>query len=254
MVIEAINKLFVFTGPTLDFALCTAMLLKRRWNSYPALFALVSIDLLASIGLYLVSPVGTSALYIQLYVVFDVLSFILQACVLIEIARAVLKPAGVWVKEALKPLLLTTGFGVAVAFGASLLLQPSGIHGPESLQLRAEIFTSLVACEVVIAMMLSASEVGLPWRSHVMAIGQGLMVWSLIAATEEGFSAYLGPHNPYYQWLYYVRSLNYFVVVSYWTVALWRNEPARLPPSPAFRKYVIALHERVQYDLGKAGQ
>ena len=86
-----------------------------------------------------------------------------------------------------------------------------------------------------------------------MAIGQGLMIWSLVGASVDGFAIYLGPHSPYYSALYYVRSINYLVVVGYWTVSLWYEEPARKPISPALRKYIVALHERVQYDLGKAG-
>ena len=102
-------------------------------------------------------------------------------------------------------------------------------------------------------MMLAASQVGLPWHSQVMAVGQGLLVWSLVAAAVEGCEAYLGPHNAYYESLYYIRSAAYLVALTYWTVSLWREEPARKPISPALRKYVVALHERVQYDLGKAG-
>ena len=253
MIVEAIDKSLVFSGPILDVALCFTMFFKRRWSSYPALFLFVAIDLVASVVLYLASPTGTTPLYTRLYVGFDVLSFVLQLSILFEVARAVLKPAGVWIKEAFKPLVLTACFGALVALGASIFLHPNSVHGPESIQLRAEIFTGLLSCELVIAMMLSASEVGLPWRSHVMAIGQGLMLWSLIATTVEGTSAYIGTYSPYYQWLYYLRSVNYIVVVAYWTVSLWRNEPARRPISPALRKYVIALNERVQYDLGKAG-
>ncbi len=79
------------------------------------------------------------------------------------------------------------------------------------------------------------------------------MFWALIFATLQGLAAYLGPHNLYYGTLYYLRSANYLVVLTYWTVSLWRDEPARRPISPALRKYVIALNERVQYDLGKVG-
>ena len=253
MIIGAIDKLLVFSGPALDALLCMTMALRGRWKVYPALFAFAFTDFAASIILYAVSPTGTTKLYVKLYVAYDALSFALQVCILLELARAVLKPAGVWVRSALKPLGWITSLGAAMAFGASILLQPDGIHGPEAIQLRAEIFTGLLSCEFVIAMMLSATETGLPWRSHVMAVGQGLMLWSLVAAAVEGVSAYLGPHSPYYQWLYYLRSVNYIVVVAYWTVSLWRNEPARRPISPALRKYVIALNERVQYDLGKAG-
>jgi hypothetical protein len=56
-----------------------------------------------------------------------------------------------------------------------------------------------------------------------------------------------------YDSLYYVRSIAYLGTLGYWSVALWREEPARKPISPALRKYIVALHDQVNYDLGKTG-
>ena len=251
---EAIDKLLVFGGPLLDAILCLVMVIRGRIKDFPALFFFLLLDGICSLSLYAVDSTYKSSLYFRLYIAFDFLSFAVQVWILVEIARCVLRPTGFWVKPAIKPLAWVAGLGAALALATSVSLRPVSYTYPQVLELRAEAFTSLLTCELVIAMMLSAKEVGLPWRSHVMAIGQGLMLWALADATVEGVSAYLGPHSPYYQAFYYIRSLNYFVVVSYWTVSLWRSEPARGEVSPLVRKYVIALHERVQYDLGKAGQ
>ncbi len=229
------------------------MIFKGRWRYFPALFFFVLLDLASSFALYLIDPSGLSSAYIDAYFIFDIASFALQLFILYEIGKSVLKPAGVWEKEAVKPLLLIASIGAIVALLATFLLQAPSVHTSQLLQLRADVFTGLLTCEAVIAMMLAASHVGLPWRSHVMAVGQGLMIWSLVIAAVDGIAVYLGPHNPYYSALYYVRSINYLVVVGYWTVSLWYEEPARKPISPALRKYIVALHERVQYDLGKAG-
>ncbi len=79
------------------------------------------------------------------------------------------------------------------------------------------------------------------------------MFWSLISASEVGFALYVGPSSPGYQILYYARSLSYLLVVGFWSVSLWHNEPARKPIDPKLQKYVLALHNRVRYDLGQAG-
>jgi hypothetical protein len=250
---EIVDKAFAFTGPGLDACLCILMLVKGRWKHYPALFLFALIDLISSFALYWTDPAGISHAYVRLYLVFDIASFVLQMGILYEIAKNVLRPAGVWSREARKPLLLTSIAGAAAALLATLLLQPSNIHGPAAVELRAEVFTGLLTCETVIAMMLTAKEVGLPWRSHVMAIGQGLMLYQLAVASILGFEAYLGPHNPYYQGFYYARCATYLVTLVYWTVSLWHTEPARKPISPALRKYIVALHENVHYDLGKVG-
>lgn len=251
MIAEAIDKASVFTGPVLDAGLCILMLAKGRWSTYPALFAFSALDLVSSLALYAIDPVGTSRGYAQWYLYFDIASFLLQLGILYEIAKNVLRPAGVWSRAAWKPLAIAGSIGAVAALLAAWLVQPTGIRGFAAWELRAEVFTGLLTCELVIAMMLSAREVGLPWRSHVMAIGQGLMAYQLVTVLIEGVAASIGPHSPYYTFLYYTRSLTYFVTLVYWSVSLWRTEPARRPISPALQKYVLALHERVQYDLGK---
>ncbi len=253
MIVGALDKALLVSGPALDAIFCLTMLIRRRVRSFSAVFAFGFLDVVSGPVLYFVDPGGASASYVRAYVAYDITSFLLQLYILLQLARAVLRPAGMWERGAAKPLVLAGGVGALLAIGAASLLEPSGIHSLEAIQLRAEIFAGLLACELVVAMMLSAKEVGLPWRSHAMAIGQGLMLWSLVASTVEGLEAYMGPHDTYYRVLYYVRSISYLLMIGYWTVSLWREEPARKPISPALRKYVVALHERVQYDLGKAG-
>ncbi len=119
--------------------------------------------------------------------------------------------------------------------------------------MRSDVFTSLVACGLVTALFTQANNLGLPWRSHAIAIGGGLMFWTLVAASIDGFQAYLDPRRAYDDAVGYLRVADYLLVLGYWCVSLWHNEPARRPISPALQKYVLALQERVHYDLGKVG-
>jgi hypothetical protein len=79
------------------------------------------------------------------------------------------------------------------------------------------------------------------------------MVWALLLVVVEGLGPYLNYHNAIYDKLYYIRSITYLCTLGYWSVTLWREEPARKPISPALRKYIVALHDQVHYDLGKTG-
>ncbi len=253
MFADILDKALVVSGPVLDGFLCAAILLRNRWRSFPALLAFALLDLVSSPLLYWVDPGGTSRLYTRLYVGYDVCSFLLQLLILYDVARNVLKPGDAWDARALRALTLLGISGVAIALAATIVLQPTEIHGTVNIFLRAEVFSSLLTCELVIGMMLSATKVGLTWRSHVMAVGQGLMLWALVVASEEGLYAHVGPNHPFGRFFYYARVLDYLVVVGYWTVSLWNEEPARRPTAPALRKYIVALHEQVQYDLGNTG-
>ena len=237
----------------MDALLLSVLLARKRLGTFPCLSLFIAVDLLSGLVLFYVDSAAHSRVYANIYLIFDVLSFLVQLLMLFEIARNVLRISGGWKRAAVRLFIFISAGGALVAYLATFLIEPAGLTTGQSLQLRAEMFTGLMTCETVIAMMWSAKEMGLPWRSHVMAIGQGLMFWVLIAVTAVAAGAYLGPHNPYYTALYYLRGIAYLVTVAYWTVSLWRKEPERLPISPALRKYVVALHERVQYDLGKAG-
>lgn len=228
------------------------MAYKHRWRSFPAFTALIATDLISTVALEFSYRAANKQHFETVYIVFQILSVLVQLAVITEVIRIVLKPTGTWVRRAKNIFYIAVALGAMLAFLASLLLQPPSLHGPMLLQLRGDIFTGLLICEAVIAMMVAASEVGLPWKSHVMAVGQGLMVWALLTVTSEGMDAFLDPSGSSIA-AYYFRGLVYLGTVSYWTVSLWREEPARQPISPALRKYIVALHDRVQYDLGKAG-
>ncbi len=249
----AIDNAIVVLLVVFDACLCAVLIGRKRWKEYPALFGLVFLDLIAIPVLYEVARSSSLKVYSRVYLAEDSASFLFQIWILYEVAKQVLRPAGIWIRGALKPLLLMGSAGALVALIVTSFLQPTGLRGHHAFELRADMFTGFLTCELVIAMMISAKEVGLGWRNHVMAVGQGLMFWSLTVATLEGVSIYFGPQNPYLHAFYYIRVIAYLAVLSYWTVSLWHNEPARKPISPALRKYVLALHERVHYDLGKVG-
>jgi hypothetical protein len=43
----------------------------------------------------------------------------------------------------------------------------------------------------------------------------------------------------------------YIGVLGYWMIQMWREEPARRPISDELQQYIIALHNRVEYDFRK---
>jgi hypothetical protein len=247
------QEVFGYTGPVAEIGLLLAIVIKSRWRKFPAFSLMIALDLAFTVLDELAYDFGSRAVFKHLYTVWEVAAVLLQFAVVLELFLSVLASTGALTKTARRSLILITLSGTAVAVAASLSLQSPHLNRFLLLQLRADVFTGLLISEFVIAMMLSASQLGLPWRSHAMAIGQALMAWALFAVMVEGVAAYVGPNNFYYSILYYCRSGVYLGTVLYWTVALWHEEPAWKPISPALRKYIVALNDRLQYDLRKAG-
>lgn len=242
-----------YSGPVAEAILLFVLAYKDRWRTFPAFSLMIATDLLFTATSNVAYDEGWRVVFGRLYVASQVVSLLLQIAVLLELARRVLKPTGAWSSGVKKPFYTIVCAGALLALTSSLFVSPGNIHGFRLFQLRSDIFTELLTCEIVIAMMLSANQVGLAWRNHVIAIGQGLIAWALLTALTDGLGVYLKSQNSFSPVFYYVRSFVYLGTVLYWTVALWHEEPARKPISPALRKYIVALNDRVQYDLEKAG-
>jgi hypothetical protein len=157
------------------------------------------------------------------------------------------------VRDARKQFLLSAVAGTLLALTLAYLVAPPSRSRLEGLQLRADLFTSLLICELFIAVTLASNRLGLGWKNHVMAIGQGFTAWSIVATAVDALHSYFGARH-LYDSTESVQSFMYLGVLWYWCVQLWREEPERQPISAQLRKFIVALHDRVQYDLGEAEQ
>lgn len=250
--IEAVDKALPLICIGFDAFLCLILLLKKRWKSFPAFFVVIFVDLVFTLTLVIVDAMGKSSLFNRWYPAYDGLSTAVQLWLLYEIAKYVLRSTGTWNAQALRILRIAAVVGACVAGLPTFFLQPKNVSGILAVFLRLDLFTGLLTCEIVIAVMIAAKEVGLPWRSHVVAIAQGLMAWALASVSVQVVAVYSGPHNIFSRYSYYFRVAIYLATLIYWSVRLWHEEPVRNPISPALRKYIVALHEQVHYDLGKA--
>jgi hypothetical protein len=113
--------------------------------------------------------------------------------------------------------------------------------------LRVNLFTSLLTCELFVAMSFTANRLGLGWRNHVMAIAQGLVFWNVVMVVTTALQSYFG--TAHFRVLDQVRGSAYNLGILYIIVQLWKPEPERRPIDPELRRYILALHERVEYDL-----
>ncbi len=241
------------TSPVLDILLLGSILQKKRWKQFPIFSTAICIDAVIQISLFLIDPSASGETYRNAYRSASVISFVTQLAILVEIARAVLRQPNRWNAGALHRLWAFGFIGGLFAMFTTWIVNSERVFGWPVVVDDMQIFSGLATCELVIAVSLAAGQLGLPIRSHVLAIGQGLAAWALLSVSIYGIETFVNIHSSAYQGLEILRALLYPLTVLYWTVSLWYEEPARRPISPALRKYIVALHDQVQYDLGKAG-
>jgi hypothetical protein len=195
---------------------------------------------------------GYYAFFARVYWPYAILDFALQLGVIWEIARIVMRPTGTWVRDAKKQFILWGAAGILFAAALPFLITPPAASLLHRMEVRGNLFTSLVICELIAVVTRTSKSLGLGWRNHVMALGNGWTVWAVTAILVDGLHSYFGAEL-YFRELEHVRMFAYLAVLGYWMVQFWLEEPARQPISPQLRAYILALHQRIKNDLDTLG-
>jgi hypothetical protein len=228
--------------------LLLVLVVKQRWREFCFFTSWMAFQVLLTIALFTIYREGLARLYSEVYWLTGILDFLLQICVVVEMARIVLRPTGTWVRTARSRFLLFAVLGTLVAAGLTFLLHPSAGSSREVWEMRANLFTSLMICEVFVAMMASANHLGLQWGDHVMGLGQGLLAWATVAVIIDSLHNLLGRYHWFYA-LEDLRSIVWIAAAVYWIGIFWKPQRERLPFSPEMQKYLVDLDTQVQYDL-----
>ena len=236
-------------------ALLSTLIFRRRWREFPAFTALIGFYVARTVLLYVIYHYqhGSWFWYTRVYYTALPLDFFLQLGVIWEIARIVMRPTGTWVRDAKKQFLLWGAAGILLAAALPWLVTPPAANMLDRLVVRGFLFTSLVVCELIAVVTRTSKSLGLGWRNHVMALGNGWTAWAVVAILVDGLHSYFGAER-YFRELEHVRMFAYLAALGYWMVQFWLEEPARQPISPELSAYIQALHMRIKNDLDTLGE
>jgi hypothetical protein len=243
-----VDKLPWAVALLVHFALLFVLIGRGRWRQFPILTVWIAFLVAKTSVLFPIYLHGSRNLYALVYVSGSWIDFVLQLGVVFEIARIVLRPTGTWARDARAQFVYAGLAGVTVAALIAWWVSPPAWSVRYAWQLRGELFTSLVICELFIAISFTANRLGLGWRNHVMALGQGLTAWTSVTVVTTALESFWGTRRLYLP-LERISSLTYIAAMCWITVQLWRQEPLRQPISSDLQEYILALHRRVEYDL-----
>jgi hypothetical protein len=252
MNLSALDFALWATGFIGNVALFTILLVRRRGREFPVFTTLIGYEAAMSAMLYLVYIYCSSAWYARIYWFYAFSDEAMQLVVVWEIARIVMRPTGTWVRDARKQFILWGAIGILFAAALPWLVTPPAANLLRRLAVRGNLFTSLVVCELIAVVTRTSKSLGLGWRNHVMALGNGWTVWAVVAILVGGLHSYFGAER-FFRELEHVRMFTYVVVLGYWMVQFWLDEPARQPISPQLSAYILDLHHRIKNDLDRMG-
>jgi hypothetical protein len=235
-----------------QIALLLVLCLRERWREFYFFTIWIAFQIIENIIFITIVYIHVNPnLYKTLYWSFEVFDLALQICVIFEIARIVLKPTKSWVRDALKNFILFGSSGVLIALIFSYIAKPNSSSFINAWIERGSLFSAMLSLELLIAMGVASTRLGLVWRNHVMGLATGWSIWAIVDFFVEGAYSYLGPH-----WhgiaLDQIRILAFQVSTIYWAIIFWLPEPKERTLSPEMQKYLISLHHDVQLSARRA--
>jgi hypothetical protein len=235
-------------GPLLNAALFSVICLRRRLRTFPVLASWCVLTIVGAIALFFIYRQQPHYVYAIAYWINEGLDALLQIGVVAEVARIVFLPRGplgkngTWLTS-----LITVG---VIAFAIVWWIHPTSPTRAGIWEIRGDLFTSLIVSGMFTLVLLMSQRMGFHWRSHVMSIGYGLMVWAVVALVIGLLHGYLG-RSGHYLGIEHARMVVYLSILCYWIVALWRNEPEKGVPPPEIHDAILQVTDRVSYDLAQ---
>jgi len=243
--------LFWAAGLTAHILLLFVLVTRHRATMFPTFTIWVATMILNALVLYEVALYGSKHTYFIAYFAFAILDFVLQLAVTYELATHVFCPTGTWAADVRKGFFILVLASLVFAVGLACLPSPPEKTILGSLLDRGNLLSSALQCELLVGMIAFSSTAGLPWKTHVARIAQGLGFYSLIGLLTEAGHNILTRNTTPYEALSYLRMTAYLLCASYWIVMLWLPAPAPQELPALARKQLFALQTRVAYDLRK---
>jgi len=121
----------------------------------------------------------------------------------------------------------------------------------QAIAIRGNFFSSALMSELFIGITAMSVTMGLPWRTHVARIAQGLGTYSIIGIATEGLHSHFGLAQGMqaYTLLSHVRIAAYLVCVTYWIVTLAQEAPAPHGMPVQMQRQMLRLQRRVAFEL-----
>lgn len=229
-------------------SLLLVLLRRARWREFPIFTGLIGYQVLVTMILFAIYQYGSPHAYFIAYWQLALGDYCFQVALLVEMARNVFQSARPSVDNARKCFLGFTGACVLLFLGLCIVMSPPGVSGLDLWEMRATLFTSLLTCGLFVSISAGANYLGLPWRSHVIALGQGLAAWSAVAVLGDVVHIATGWHQEF-AIFDHVRMYVYIGALVFWTATFWAEERKLAPLSEDVQLYIEALHHQVRLDL-----
>ncbi len=230
-------------------ALFVVLVYRKRFLRLPVFSAFAIFEALRTILLFVVYKYGTRHGYFLAYWISGGVDYVFQVALVFEVALDVLRPTGLWVLDSRRYFLRWGTAGLIMSAAVAMMMGPPQAKGLDLWDVRITVFTSMLTCQLFLAMTLSANRLMLRWSDPAVAVAQGLSLWALIALIEDLGHVALG-WNHHFVFLVNVRMFAYLAMLGYWITVFWLpyRKEAKAPTEEQMAM-LMSLHQQVQSDI-----
>ncbi len=223
------------------------LVLRRRAATFPVFTTLIVVNIFRTMVLFLTLRLGSSESYFYTYWTLAIVDTALQLAVAYELASKVFRPLGAWAPDVRRSFKAILGVSVAIAGAMTWLAAPPTRTLRLAIVIRGDFFVSALMAELFVAMVALSVTLGLPWRTHVARIAQGLGTFSMYCIFTDAAHSYFGSDLVVdrYRLLSRLQIMLYLGCVAYWSVALAMKEPEP-------RRMPQQLHDELRRLQGRA--
>ena len=225
-------------------ALAFLIIKKRSGKNYPILLTYMLFNLAIDPLAWLLQNTG---IYPRFYFTGQVLDYVFQFLIILEIGRNVLRPSRRSLPFKLWPI-VTAGILVCAILAATFSPQvQSNQSSAWYLLLRVTLGLAVLKLLLFAGMAGFAQFLGINWRNLVLRLASGLAFYGAVSLLVQLSSSHLSPDTPNYVQhlvrLAELQSLAYNLTLVFWIWAFSRNEAPRKDFTPQMQEVLVTIAE-----------
>jgi len=232
-------------------ALVLVLWTKHRARPFPAFTTLIVENVARAILLYFVFYHLSHRVYFYSYWSMSIVDQALQFLVFLELGAKIFCPLGVWASDVRRTFAALVCASTLLASLLTWLAHPVGDSLVQTFILRSGFLGAALMSELFVGMLVLSSTSGLPMKTYVARIAQGLGVYSIACVAKGIILNYVGwnQHETLYRELTHARIAAYLVCEAYWIVTLWQEAPAPRELPETMQVQIFGLQRQIEYDL-----
>lgn len=253
MHVSAFDGFLWAVGALGQAVLLFVVFVRHRAKEFPVFTALVGWSFSGAVALYFLRRLAGPWAYYYAYWIVGTVDMLIQVAVVCEVASHVFAPLGQWAPDVRQSFIKLAGGSIVFALVLAILQSPGRSTFMETAIARGTLFSAVLMSELFVGLVALSATAGLPWKTHVARITQGLGAYSILCVILDTSTAWMAwPHQAHaIHAVSQVRIVAYNIALVYWSVMLWRDAPAPRELPDSMRIQIFQLHRQVEYDLGR---